>query len=148
MLNAEFATSVRNSDNGHVFMKVLQERVADELGLTTETEEQDLYFKEIYDRRQDALKFDLEASYNMQDINNTEAMGYDNLGKRSGGTSDSRTFESSHESVFDKMLADYYLSQRGDYAETNKTMQQLTQVFEAKQKSKKEFRDHTYGDNI
>ena len=45
MLNADFATSVRNSDNGHVFMKVLQERVADELGLTRETEEQDLYFK-------------------------------------------------------------------------------------------------------
>ena len=102
----------------------------------------------MYEKRHDALKFDLEASYNMQDINNTQAMGYDNLDKRSGASSDSRTFESSHESVFDKMLADYYLSQRGDYAETNKTMQQLTQVFEAKQASKKGFRDHTYGDNI
>ena len=30
------------------------------------------------------------------------------------------------------MLADYYLSQRGDYAESNKLMRQLTDVFEAK----------------
>jgi hypothetical protein len=123
MLNADFSDKVRNSDNGHLFLKALQERVVDELGLTREAEEHDMLFKTMYEREKDHLKFDLEASYNMQDVNNTEAMGYDNLDKRAGTLNDSRTFESSHEGVFDKLLADYYLSQRGEYAETNKTMQ-------------------------
>lgn len=38
MLNADFADKVRDSDNGHLYMKVLKERVVDELGLTSEAE--------------------------------------------------------------------------------------------------------------
>ena len=66
-------------------------------------------------------------------MSNTQAIGFDNLDKRAGGPDDARSFESAHESVFDKMLADYYLSQRGEYAEANKVMSQLTDVFEKKQ---------------
>jgi hypothetical protein len=32
----------------------------------------------------------------------------------------------------DKLLADYFLGRRGEYAESNKVMQQLTKVFEEK----------------
>ena len=34
MLKAEFAEQVRDSENGHLYLKVLRERVVDELGLT------------------------------------------------------------------------------------------------------------------
>ena len=34
MLNASFADKVRNSDDGHIYLKVLRERVLDELNLT------------------------------------------------------------------------------------------------------------------
>jgi len=68
-------------------------------------------------------------------------MGYDNLTTKSGSPDDARSFESAHESVFDKLLADYYLSQRGEYAEANKLVTQLTDVFERKGANKKEFRD-------
>lgn len=84
----------------------------------------------------------------MLDVNNTEAMGYDNLANRSVNTNGASAFENSHENVFDKLLADYYLSQRGDYAETNKTMAQLTEVFEKKIANKKSFRDKVAGENI
>jgi hypothetical protein len=46
--------------------------------------------------------------YNMQDINNTQAIGYDNLANRS--KENGSQFEAAHENVFDKLLADYYLS--------------------------------------
>lgn len=47
----------------------------------------------------------------MQDINNTHAIGYDHLDSRSGSTDKGQsTYESAHESVFDKLLADYYLA--------------------------------------
>ena len=74
----------------------------------------------------------------MQDVSNTESMGFDNLASRSAIKNGVSAFESSHENVFDKLLADYYLSQRGDYAETNKTMAQLTEVFEKKIANKKD----------
>lgn len=63
------------------------------------------------------------------------AVGYDNLGKRSGAADNVQTYENSHENVFDKLLADYYLSSRADYAESNKLMRQLADVFETKMKS-------------
>ena len=36
MLKADFAEKVRESDNGHLYLKVLREQVVDELGLTVE----------------------------------------------------------------------------------------------------------------
>ena len=45
MLNSEFAEKVRSSENGHLFMKVLKERVVDELGLTAEPELEDMLFE-------------------------------------------------------------------------------------------------------
>jgi len=44
MLNSDFAEQVRSSDNGHIFLKVLRERVVDELGLTREPELEDMQF--------------------------------------------------------------------------------------------------------
>ena len=130
MLNATFASKVRDSENGHLYLKVLREKVLDELKLTQEPELEDFSFKAMYEKSKDMIQYDVEAAYNMQDVSNTQAIGFDNLAKKAGATDDSRSFESAHESVFDKMLADYYLSQRGEYAEANKLMKQLTEVFD------------------
>ena len=80
-------------------------------------------------------------------MNNTQAIGYDNLDHRSGVQNDSSTYQKAHENVFDKLLADYYLSQRGEYAESNKLMRQLTDVFESKM-SKKDRWDQVTPKNI
>ena len=78
-----------------------------------------MMFETMHNKSEKFLQYDVESRYNMQKTNNTEAIGYDNLEKRDG------TFEGSHAEIFDKLLADYYLSQRGDYAESNKVMEQL-----------------------
>ena len=80
--------------------------------------------------------------YNMRDVNNTQSIGYDNLEKNDG------TFKNSHSDVFDKLLADYYLTLRGEYAEANKLMAQLTDVFGKKIEKKKHIRDHHVTENI
>jgi len=35
-------------------------------------------------RSKEYIKYDVESLYNMQDVNNTNAIGYDRLGSRSG----------------------------------------------------------------
>ena len=90
--------------------------------MTRAPELEDLQFQNFYNNKADKIKYDLDSMYNMQDINNTQAIGYDNLDKKSGSADSGSTFENAHTDVFDKLLADYYLSQRGDYAQTNKMM--------------------------
>ena len=38
------------------------------------------------------IQYDVEAAYNMQDVSNTQAIGFDNLAKKAGATDDSRSF--------------------------------------------------------
>jgi hypothetical protein len=73
--------------------------------------------------------YDLESAYNLQNINNADAMGYENLMKRSTSVSASENFDAAHETVFDKLLADYFLGKRGEYKESNKLMKELADVF-------------------
>lgn len=47
----------------------------------------------------------------MADVNNTDAIGYNNLEARFADIENNR--ELAHESVFDKLLADYFLQKRG-----------------------------------
>ena len=123
MVNDSFASRVNDPANGHIYLKALRERVVDELGLTREANSDDLQFKNFYNNSKDMIKYDVESMYNMQDINNTESIGYDSINRKTKGTNDSATqFENNHTDVFDKLLADYYLSQRGEYAQANKMM--------------------------
>ena len=82
MLKADFAQKVHESDNGHLYLKVLRERVVDELGLTVEPSVEDMLFKTMYEKGKDHISYDIDSMYNMQDVNNTQAMGYDNLKSR------------------------------------------------------------------
>lgn len=67
-----------------------------------------MLFETMHSKRRDTLRYDVDSMYNMQDINNTQAIGYDNLANRS--KENGSQFEAAHENVFDKLLADYYLS--------------------------------------
>jgi hypothetical protein len=65
------------------------------------------------------LKYDLESPYNLQNINNQDALGYDNLINRAKAENAQENFEAAHETVFEKLLADYFLGKRGEYKESN-----------------------------
>jgi hypothetical protein len=62
----------------------------------------------------------------MQSVNNTNAIGYDKLLERGLSETAAENFNAAHESVFDKLLADYYLGKRGEYKESNKLLQELS----------------------
>lgn len=96
MLNANFSEKVRSSDNGHYYLKVLKERVLDELKLTKDVEIDDMLFKTMYEKGPSLLKYDIESAHNMLDINNTQALGYDRLSERSGAVDDPRSYDSAH----------------------------------------------------
>ena len=65
MLNADFAEKVRDSDNGHLYLKVLKERVVDELGLTEEPDVEKLMSKAVVESGKDYIRTDLDSMYNM-----------------------------------------------------------------------------------
>jgi hypothetical protein len=69
------------SPNGHLYIKVLKEQIADELQLSAPTEAKDLTY-EALNEGDPSIKIDVEGKYNTSHINNLEAMGYDNFEKR------------------------------------------------------------------
>lgn len=77
MLNQEFADKVRNGNNGHYYIKMLKEMIADELGVSSASKASDLSaaktFKEIYP------KVDVEGRYNTLAVSNLDNLGYDKL---------------------------------------------------------------------
>ena len=113
MLNADFQAKVKNSENGHIYLKALRERVIDELQILQDTSPQELTFNQLQLNETKHLKYDVESLYNLQNVNNTDAMGFDNLDERGAAEKPADKFNAAHQNVFDKMLADYYLSQRG-----------------------------------
>ena len=79
MINSGFSKKIKETKNGHIYLKVLRERVLEELGLTKEVGYPEMSFKRQYDLSPDNWKFDLESAYNLQGSNNTSALGYDNV---------------------------------------------------------------------
>jgi hypothetical protein len=76
------------------------------------------------------LFLDPENAYNLQSLNNEHAIGYDNFEARAAASSPDGNFQAAHESVFDKLLADYFLTKRGEYKEMNSLANDLAKVFE------------------
>lgn len=112
LLNSEFAQQMK-TDNAHIYLKVLREQVIDELGLSKPPQLVDLAFNSITQKSNISTQYDLEAPYNLQNLNNQDAIGYDNLTERAKAESAEENFNLAHETVFDKLLADYYLGKRG-----------------------------------
>lgn len=57
------------------------------------------------------LRYDLEGKYNLEKVNNTEAIGFDKLQERFNNIENNK--EIAHDNVFDQLLADYFLKKRG-----------------------------------
>ena len=64
-------------------------------------------------------QYDLQSAYNLQSVNNQDAIGYDRLFERAQSETAAKNFETAHETVFEKLLGDYFLAKRGEYKESN-----------------------------
>lgn len=73
---------------------------------------------------------DIEAAYDLQHLNNENAIGFDNLVNRAKGETIEEQVDAAQPTIFDKMLADYFLDTRTDYKETNKALTDLVKIFE------------------
>ena len=131
MLNPEFASKVKDSANGQYYMKLLRERVLEELSLENEPQFTDLLYHSKFNQQN--YVYDTENQYNMRNIINTNAIGYDNLSERANYTiSANKSYEGAHPHIMDKLLAEYHLKTRNEFVEANKLIKQLTDVFESK----------------
>lgn len=83
MLQPGFQRRV-NSKYGFLYVKMLRERVMDELKITQESAIDDLQFDSMMNKQAKILKFDLEAKYN---LNHVKGFGFDNLVERAAKTS-------------------------------------------------------------
>lgn len=90
---------------------------------------EDLEYGNITDPLKMVDTYNPENKYNMRDLNNEYAIGFNNLEARAEKTSAQHNYETAHESVFDQLLADYWLTKRGEYKESNKLMKDLTDIF-------------------
>jgi hypothetical protein len=81
LLKTEFAKQMK-TDNAHIFLKVLREQIIDELGLSKPPQIVDTAFNTITEKVNISKLYDLEAPYNLQNVNNQDALGYDNLTSR------------------------------------------------------------------
>ena len=64
MLSEGFAQRVKSDDNGHIFLKVLRERIVDELGLTAAPLASQLAHDSLMNADK-ARYYDLESKYNL-----------------------------------------------------------------------------------
>ena len=98
----------------------------DELGLSKPPQITDVAYNTITDKANISQLYDLESPYNFQNVNNQDALGYDNLINRAKAESAQENFDLAHETVFEKLLADYFLGKRGEYKESNALLKDLS----------------------
>lgn len=129
MVNPEFAAEVK-SGKSDTYMKMLRENIMDELKLTQSGRDDDFHYSndpESAAHRGGHMEYDPSNVYNMHDVNNENAIGYNNLYERAGNIE--KNHELAHESVFDQVLADYFLKKRGDIKQSSKLLNDLTELF-------------------
>lgn len=101
----------------------------DELRLDEGTRMDEFQYNNLYENV-DILEYDPESKYNLGHLNNDQAIGFRNLEERASDIENNKSI--AHESVFDEMLADYFLQKRSDYKKGNKLMTDLEKNFDAK----------------
>lgn len=77
LLNAEFNDRVKTGNNGHIYLKVLKESIADELSISAPAKVSDFMFEKIF--KDDRPKVDVEGKYNTAAVSNLEQVGLDSL---------------------------------------------------------------------
>jgi hypothetical protein len=95
MVNATFSSKIKKSQNGHYYLKVLRERVLEELNLTKQATYTDLSFKTQWDLKPENYQHDLEAAYNMEQVTGTSSMGYDRVSETGAAVTATEKFEAS-----------------------------------------------------
>ncbi len=68
LLNEQFAKEVKTGNNGHIFLKVLREQIADELKISEPAEASDFSFMKLF--KEPYIQTDVEGRYNTADISN------------------------------------------------------------------------------
>ena len=126
LLNVDFAKAMR-SPNGHIYLKVLRENILDELKLTESATVDEFDWMKQREYLGKSRQHDAESKYNLNHLNNEDAIGYRNLEERAADHDNN--WNIAHETVFDKMLADYFLQKRGDYKKGNQLLTNLEEIF-------------------
>lgn len=152
MLKPKFAKALKSA-NGHIYMKVLRERVLEELNFTEGVQAEEFEWSKTEDARlgdcSDGKDYDIASLYNLNDLINEDAIGFNKLEARAANIE--KNNEVAHESVFDKMLAEFFLHKRGDIKKGNKLISQLEETLGAVKSEQKggslsgEQGDHTLG---
>ena len=135
MLNRDFADGTKSA-NGHIYQGALQEQVLKELGMADPVDLQSIDWYNILSPKSEyqfAPKFDVEDKYNMQGLNNSEAIGYQHLQERAANPENNRDI--AHDTAFDKMMADYFLGKRRDVQEGNRLVPQFEAIFRKEDKT-------------
>jgi hypothetical protein len=110
----------------------LKENVVDELNITSPALMYDLTTSAQNDSSKTIRMHDVDAAYNLQSLNNTDAIGYKNLLERSQASSPQENANLAQDSALDKLMADYFLGKRAEYQESNKMFKGLTEIFQDK----------------
>ena len=113
------------SENASTLLKLLREQVVDELGLGKANKGSDLMYENITSDFNVMQFYDIEHSYNAQHFNNQNAIGFDHVEQRAQSDTAEGNYSAAHESVFDKLLAEYYLNKRGQYKQANKLVDEF-----------------------
>lgn len=137
MLKPKFAKAVQSA-HGHLYLKVLRERVLEELNFGDGALDDELDWSktkaaDAHDSS-DGKSYDIAALYNLNDLSNENAIGFNKLEERAANIEENNDI--AHESVFDKMLADFFLHKRGDIKKGNKLITELEQILGAAKTSK------------
>ena len=127
MVRPAFAKGLKSA-HASVYMRILRENIIDELKLAESPKKDEFTFdKSVFGSFEKNMHYELESMYNLNELNNEQAIGYHNLEARAADVANNRDL--AHESVFDKMMADYFLDKRGEYKKGNKLLKDLEEVF-------------------
>ena len=72
-------------NNGHIYMQLLKDKVIKELGVDKPTFYKDLMYKNLiseYGTNPKNVELVIDGKYNTANVNNLDALGYDNIEKR------------------------------------------------------------------
>mmetsp|Transcript_14534 Transcript_14534/g.22566 ORF Transcript_14534/g.22566 Transcript_14534/m.22566 type:complete len:225 (-) Transcript_14534:821-1495(-) len=129
MLDPAFASGL-SSANGHIYRDALREQILKELGMIEpkNIDKIDWYNVLTFTNKEDyAPQHNVLEKYNLNKINNEEAIGYNKLEERAANLE--KNADIAHESVFDKMLASYFLNARGETKKANQMIEGLEKAF-------------------
>lgn len=133
LMNSEFNEKVKSGNNGHIYLKMLKEQIADELSISAPAKASDFMFEKIFkDQRQ---MVDVEGRYNTAAVSNIENIGLDKLLNPDASAQ-----------TLDKLLGHYFQQKRGAYAANNQLLDQLNQQFGDKARKLKDGHRYKTGD--